>query len=291
MKISPSQKDIDYWVETFLPARDIYYLDDLSGLELPAEGLLLSPRQLLDHPEYGGSAYFSTYEYARLDPNLVNWVLVASPDWFAALPMLDRAKLFRAQVRLARGLVFDQQVLPGHAFIKMIQHAGVDGKLVLNHFLWNRLDLNLRQQTVERVARFFDGFECESCPEDAPAWVKTHANSFIRSDSANSFGVALFAISGKSEWLEKGVKPQEFKTNLVKLGYQPTDRDEALAGDVTIFFDESGLEKHACYHLGSGLVLNKHGQSKYQALKVTPFTQVLEGWQSHTSKLFALIPG
>lgn len=288
MKLSPTQRDIDYWVETFLPPKDIYYLDEPVSAGNLGTAELLTPSELLAHPEYGSLAYANTYDYEKLDLSRVKWVLVASPDWFPALPMLERAKLFRLQVQLGRGLVLGQEVLPGHAFIKMIQHAGVDGKLVLNHYLWNRLDLNLRQQTAERVARFMDGFECEPCPEDAPAWMKSRANSFIHSDGANGFGATLFAASGNPDWLEKNVSREEFRAELGALGFQQIDRDNSLSGGITVFYDGSGLERHACYQLGNGLVLNKSGQSKYQALKVSKVDQVLEGWPGFKPSSFVV---
>ena len=289
MNLSPTQKDIDYWVETFLPAKDIYYLDGsyapgrLEGTELlPAEDLWA-------HPEYGSVAYTNAYEYWKMNPARVKQVLIAQPAWFAALPMPERAVLFRQQVQLERGLVFGLDVLHGHAFRKMIQHAGVDGKLVLNHYLWNRLDLNLKQQTTERVAKYWESFECEPCPEDAPSWVNARANSFVHFDGSTSFGAALFGASGEAAWLEKWVWQEEFIGNLASLGYQETGRSDPLPRDVTIFYDDSGREAHACYQLSNGLVLNKSGQTKYQALKVVRYAQVVEDCPSLKPRHFALV--
>ena len=286
MNLSPTQKDIDYWVETFLPPKDIYYLD---GVYIPdrLEGTeLLPPEGLLAHLEYGSMAYTNAYEYWKMDPGLVKQILVAPPDWFVALPMPERAMLFRQQVQLKRGLVFGLDVLHGHAFRKMIQHAGVDGKLVLNHYLWNRLELNLKQQTTERVAKYWESFDCEPCPEDAPDWVTDRANSFLHIEGANGFGAALFAASGDASWLEKWVWQEEFLGSLASLGYQEAGHSEPLPGDVTVFYDESRREVHACYQLSNGLVLNKSGQSKYQALKVVPYVQVLEDWKGSNPILF-----
>jgi hypothetical protein len=289
MKLSPTQNDIDYWVETFLPAKDIYYLDDNFTL-IDTEGTeLLQPKDLLAHPEYGSLAYANAYEYWKMDPARVKQVLVAVPDWFETLPMLERATLFRQQVQLERGLVFGQEVLHGHAFTKMIQHAGVDGKLVLNHYLWNRLDLNLKQQTTERVAKYWESFECEPCPENAPTWVKIRANSYVHFEGANCFGAALFAASGDAAWLEKRVWQEEFLSNLVVLGYQEVGRSDPLPGDVTVFYDDSGREAHACYQLANGLTLNKSGQTKFQALKVIGYDQVLEDWKNLSPRHFALV--
>ena len=287
MKLSPTQKDIDYWVETFLPANDIYYLDGNSDFTILDSNELLTVQALLSHPVYGSIAYTNTYEFWKLDSARVKQVLVAPPGWFAALPMQERAKLFRLQVQLGRGLVFGQDVLPGHAFKKMIQHAGVDGKLVLNHFLWNRLDLNIRQQTVERVARYWDDFECENCPEEAKAWVKTRANSFIHFDGVNAFGAALFGASGDAAWLEKRVRTEEFRAELTRLGYQQTDRSDPLLGDISVFYDEVEQEQHACFQLSNSLALNKNGQTKYQALKVTRYDRVLVDWQNLRPRHFA----
>lgn len=289
MHLSPTQKDIDYWVETFLPSKDIYYLDGsytpgrLEGTELlPAENLLA-------HPEFGSMAYTNAYEYWKMNPARVKQVLIAQPDWFAALPMPERAVLFRQQVQLERGLVFGLDVLHGHAFRKMIQHAGVDGKLVLNHYLWNRLELNLKQQTTERVAKYWESFECEPCPEDAPTWVKARANSFVRFEGANAFGAALFGTSGEAVWLEKWVWQEEFIGSLTSLGYREAGRSDPLPGDVTIFYDDSGREAHTCYQLPNGLVLNKSGSSKYQALKAIRYAQVLEDWKNLNSRHFAYV--
>jgi|GEM_PF-1945092 len=291
MNLSPTQKDIDYWVETFLPAKDIYYLDGSYTPGHLEETELLPAENLLAHPKYGNMAYTNAYEYWKMDLARVKQVLVAQPDWFAALPMPERAVLFRQQVQFERGLVFGMDVLHGHAFRKMIQHAGVDGKLVLNHYLWNRLDLNLRQQTVERVARHWDDFECEACPEEAPGWVQTQANSFIHFDGANAFGAALFGASGEAGWLEKYVQQEEFRVGLMDLGYQQADRSDPLPGVITVFYDESGLEQHACYQLEDGLVLNKSGQTKYQALKVVRYAQVLEDCPSLKPRHLALMKG
>ncbi len=291
MKLSPTQKDIDYWVETFLPPKDIYYLNANSDFPIPEDAELFTIQDLLTHPEYSSLAYANTYAYYNLNPANIRFVLAVEPGWFASLPMPERARLFRLQVQLGRGMVFGQVALPGHFFNKMIQHAGVDGKLVLNHYLWNRLDLNVRQQTAERVARYIDGFDCEACPQAAPAWVKTLANSFIHSDGTNSFGVALFAASGNPAWLEKNVSPKEFRAELAALNFQQTDRDNPLSGDITVFYDASGLERHACYQLGSGLVLNKSGQNKYQALKVIKFDQVLKDHENLNCCHFALDKG
>ncbi|HSN94488.1 MAG TPA: hypothetical protein VLR89_05450 [Anaerolineaceae bacterium] len=287
MNLSPTQKDIDYWVETFLPAKDIYYLD---GSYTPSrlEGTELLPvKDLLAHLEYGNMAYTNAYEYWRMDPARVKQVLVASPDWFAALPMPERATLFRQQVQLERGLVFGLDVLHGQAFKKMIQHAGIDGKLVLNHYLWNRLELNFKQQTTERVAKHWESFECEPCPEEVPVWVKTRANSFVHFEGTNGFGAALFGASGDEAWLTKWVWQEEFLANLGSLGFQEAGHSEPIPGDVTIFYDGSGREAHACYQLSNGLVLNKSGQSKYQALKVIRYDQVLEDWKKFNPRHFA----
>ncbi len=289
MKLSVTQKDIDYWVETFLPGKDIYYLDGGSEFSNLEGTEVLSVAELLAHPNYGSFAYANAYEYGKIDPAKVKKVLVAPPNWFAALPMQERAKLFRLQVQLGRGLVFGVDVLPGHAFKKMIEHAGVDGKLVLNHFLWNRLDLNLQQQTAERVARHWDNFECEIYPEEAPAWVKTRANSFIHIEGANSFGASLFGASGEADWLEKWVSPAEFRLGLKALVYQKVDRGHPLPADITVFYDEFELEQHACYQLTDNLVLNKSGQNKYHALKVTRYDQVLEEHPNLKLHHFALV--
>jgi hypothetical protein len=106
MKLSPTQNDIDYWVETFLPAKDIYYLDGNPTLNCTEEMELLQTQDLLAHPEYGSLAYTNAYEYWKMDLASVKQVLVAAPDWFETLPMLDRATLFRLQVQLKRGMVF-----------------------------------------------------------------------------------------------------------------------------------------------------------------------------------------
>ena len=289
MNLSPIQKDIDYWVETFLPAKDIYYLDGSYTPGHLEETELLPAENLLAHPKYGNMAYTNAYEYWKMDLARVKQVLVAQPDWFAALPMPERAVLFRQQVQFERGLVFGMDVLHGHAFRKMIQHAGVDGKLVLNHYLWNRLDLNLKQQTTERVAKYRESFECEACPEDAPSWVNARANSFVHFDGSTSFGAALFGASGDAAWLEKWVWQEEFIGSLASLGYQEADRSDHLPGDVMVFYDESGLEQHACYQLSKDLVLNKSGQTKYQALKVVRYAQVLEKLSNLKLRHFALV--
>ena len=288
MNLSPTQKDIDYWVETFLPPKDIYYLDGSTVLSNLEGTEILSAENLLGHPDYGSMAYANTYEYWNLDPALVKQVLVAPPGWFAALPMPERAVLFHQQVQLKRGMVFGLDVLHSHAFRKMIQHAGIDGKLVLNHYLWNRLELNLKQQTTERVAKYWESFECEPCPEDAPTWVKACANSFVHFEGANSFGAALFAASGDAAWLEKWIWQEEFIGSLAGLAYQEARRSEPVPGDVTVFYDDSEREAHACYQLSNGLVLNKSGQSKYQALKVIKYAQILEDWKNLRLCHFAL---
>ena len=288
MNLSPTQKDIDYWVETFLPAKDIYYLDGSYTPGRLEETEILQVADLLAHPEYGSIAYTNAYEYWKMDPARVKQVLVAQPDWFAALPMPERAVLFRQQVQLERGLVFGLDVLHGHAFRKMIQHAGVDGKLVLNHYLWNRLDLNLKQQTAERVAKYWESFECELCPEEAPIWVKARANSFVHFEGANDFGATLFGASGEAAWLEKWVWQEEFIGSLASLGFQEADRIEPMAGDVTIFYDDFGREVHACFQLPNGLVLNKSGQSKYQALKVVGYAKFWMTGKNLIPRHFAL---
>ena len=210
MRISPDQKVIDYWVETFLPPKDIYYLS--ASYQLPlGEGVERMPlADFLAHPEYSGLPYNNTYEFWRIEKAEVATVLVAEPGWFNGLPMPERARLFQQQVLLNRGLVFGLDVLHGHAYKKIIQHAGVEGKLVLNHLLWQRFDLNAKQQTVERVARYWEDFDAEECPEDAPDWVKAKANQFINKEGPNCFGASLFGASGDEAWLDSWVWQDAF---------------------------------------------------------------------------------
>lgn len=60
MKLSPTQKDIDYWVETFLPPKDIYYLNANSDFPIPEDAELFTIQDLLTHPEYSSLAYANT---------------------------------------------------------------------------------------------------------------------------------------------------------------------------------------------------------------------------------------
>ncbi|MEA4811012.1 MAG: hypothetical protein VB108_00390 [Anaerolineaceae bacterium] len=286
MQVSPEQADVDYWVRTLLPPKDVYFLDD-SFEPLQAKGAeVLAVDALLSHPQYGSLVYNNAYEYWNINKAKVRRALAAEPDWFGGLPMPERARLFRAQATLGRGMVFGKEVLHGHAFAKMIEHAGVEGKLVLNHFLWNRLDLNMQQQTVERVAKYWEDFDCEPCPLDASVWIRERANRFIHQEGCNCFAASLFGASGQAAWLEKWVWKEEFLRALGELGFEAGNDETPQAGDISVFYDEYGREVHTCFHLSEEKVLNKSGQTKYNALKVLCYQQVLEDWKTCSPRLF-----
>ncbi len=282
MHLSPSQEDIDYWVSTLLPPKDVYYLD---GHYRPAPDPryeIIPVTDLRDHPQYGAIEYLNAYEYWAMDNDKTREVLVSEPDYFASLPMPERARLFGLQVALKRGMVFDNDVLRGKAFQKMIQHAGVEGRLVLNHLIWERMNLNIRQQTAQRVARSWeDDWEVEDLPASLAPHIQQIANTWLHAEGANCFGVALYAAANAGEWLHTWVDQATFLSGIEASGYLLSADTQEQAGDLLLFYDAKDHLRHAAFAVEQGLVLNKNGQVKFQPVKLLRTQKLLDEWPDH----------
>ncbi|TCI72344.1 hypothetical protein EVJ22_06720 [Exiguobacterium sp. SH0S7] len=287
IKLAPSEAVINEWIKSFMPAHDLYFIDErlLSRLD-HSPGILLIPREeFSQHPTYRDISVANSYTYWTVDP-VATHVVHAPSGWLTSLPDALRSDVLTFQATVGRGLVFrltdDESRREWMPYI-----INVDGvrHLVLQQDVWTLMTNFERRQLVLNYAKEWDVWDAHDLPLEAPSHLTRYANMFSTEAGSNCLAATLFAVTGEDWLITQWVHPKTFLQTLAHASYTQVDA-AAEAGDVLTFWDDAGRLQHATYRIDDELFFNKNGQTMFNPWKVIDETELRAAWGAFTVKIY-----
>ncbi|MFS0780596.1 hypothetical protein [Bacillus sp. 1P06AnD] len=279
MKLIPTDSDIQFWIDTYVPLKDLFFITevDLEKLNIDVRHVLLMPsKEFFQHPSYSQIGFVNSYEYWNIKK--CTYVIVARPEWIEQLPEKKRAYLLNVQIEIGRGLVW-----PISFFEKGVNLPSryiVGESIVIQRNMWDMLSADIKKAAMMKmVGKWWEDGKCEAIHDGVPSHVKLYANSFGRHEGANCLAAVIFAVSGTEWMMNEWLHQETFLECLKQHLYSETAAEVFFAGDVAVWKDGNGVIQHASYYCGEQIFFNKQGQTTYNAWKLVAENDLMVEWQ------------
>lgn len=288
-KIEPSEKQLEKWVEQYVPSKDFFFVQEkhllLFEKEL-AHVLLIPKEEFFNHASYRQIQLANSFEYWNLSKD-VDYVIVADAAWITELTSAKRAELLAIQLKMNRGLIFPlayfSEIPP---FLK--EDAVVENEeefIVLYVNLWEKLSVPVKENLMMEYSRQWDEWVGEEMPEGLPLLLKKYANTFPETGSSNCLAATLFAVSHQEWMIHEWVHPQTFAKKLHRT-HDLIETKELCEGDVLVWKTVDGQVQHASYHIGNQLFFNKSGQTFFNPWKIVGFEELQAEWNRYELHIY-----
>ncbi|MDN4608510.1 hypothetical protein [Sporosarcina highlanderae] len=291
--IRPTQKQLDKWIENYIPEKDLFFLraNDLPVYQNELQGALLFPRkEFFKHSSYTGIQMVNSYMYWNISKD-AEFVVVSHPDWISSLPSEKQEALFTLQYKLGRGLTGPLSLLTDNNLIPQDYVIEVNGEQIgiLQRAMWIGLPTSIKEEIICKTAQFYDEWTSIQAPATIPAHLKKYANTFSTKPGANCLAAALYAISSSpdmDEWIiHEWVHDETFALGLKSADFAKT-KEEFTGGDVVVWVDENEIIKHAAYCIEDKLFFNKNGQTYFNPWKIVEWEELNESWKRFTPVVY-----
>ncbi|WP_252504303.1 hypothetical protein [Sporosarcina sp. Marseille-Q4943] len=295
--IKPTQQQLDYWIEKYIPEKDLYFLrtNDLPLFQNDLQGALVFPRaEFFGHSSYNGIEMVNSYMYWKISKE-AEFVIVAQPEWIASLSADTRQKLFTLQYELGRGLVGPITLLSDQDSFPKDYILEVNGERlgVLQRAMWMKLPTSIKEEIVRKTAQQYDEWTSMQPPAATPSHLTNYANTFSTEPGANCLAATLFAISSDpdlDEWIiHEWVHGEAFKQKLAQASFTEVE-DRFQEGDAVVWMDENGNVQHAAYCIDGQLFFNKNGQTFFNPWKIVDWAELEEEWERFTPSVYRKNP-
>lgn len=289
-EIQPSKDQIDHWIKAYVPEKDLFYLreKDLITFENHLHNVLIIPKEeFFEHASYKQIQLVNSYEYWNLSKE-VEFIIVATPDWFINLSVQKKMILNSIQLEVGRGLVFPVSLRSNRDSIPEENIVEADGKsyVVLQSDMWKTLPNSIKETLIKEYASQWDKWTCYDFSKRLPFHLKKYANTFPLDAGSNCLSATLFAIS-QQEWIiYEWVHPKTFVQGLKRCHYSIKNKEELYAGDVVTWENTDGIIQHASYHIGDNLFFNKNGQTFFNPWKVVDWSELKEEWSNYSITIY-----
>ncbi|MBD7986316.1 hypothetical protein H9649_17230 [Sporosarcina sp. Sa2YVA2] len=280
MKIKPTQKNLEAWIENLVPNKDLFFLtNDFLNHQIDILDVLLMPiDEFFNHSTYKQIDYVNSYLYWNIKN--AQYVLIADKSWIGSRSADEQAIIFNAQIECARGLVVPIDFV--NELEKIPPNYIVDKRIFIQREMWENLDFIVKGQLLNKmVYEWWDNGDCEAAPPTMPGFLKPYANTFGYKQGSNCLAAVLYAISkGKQEWfIHEWVHQKTFLETLSQYAYQEYEGEGMNEGDIVIWKDKNDTVQHAAYYIGDGLYFNKHGQTIFNPWKILKEEQLYKVWE------------
>lgn len=291
-KIEPSETQIKKWVESYVPPKDFFFLQEehLPLFEEESAQVLLIPKdEFFNHASYRQIQLVNSYEYWGLSKD-VDYVIVAGAEWITNLAPSKKETLLAIQLKMNRGLIFPVSYfseVPDFLKENLVKN-NEDEFIVLTANLWKQLPFELKEQLMKEYSRQWDEWLSEEVPEQLPLLMKKYVNTFPAEGGSNCLAATLFAISQQEWMIHEWVHPQTFAEKLSRTN-SFIETDELSEGDVLVWKTVDGQIQHASYHIGNQLFFNKSGQTFFNPWKIVSFSELQAEWSQYSLNVYRLI--
>ncbi|WP_026695682.1 hypothetical protein [Peribacillus kribbensis] len=286
--ITPTNEQLERWVERFVPEKDLFFLDkvELSKIKDELNEVLVIPKkEFFNHPSYRQIELLNSYTYWNI-ASKTQYVIVAPPSWIKNLEKQKKRKILHNQISIGRGLIFPLSFFSNSSIPQ--DHIFVDeGKevVVLQYDIWNELPYSIKVNAIKAYARLWDSWTCCDIPIRIPEHIRKYANNFSIVSGSNCLAATLFAIT-KQEWMiNEWIHPATFKEGLERANYSLVN-DEIKNGDVITWVNEDGVIQHSSYYIGNNLLFNKNGQTFFNPWKIITWRELNEEWNHYEKKIY-----
>lgn len=289
MNIQPSEIQLKKWVETYVPEKDLFFIqeEDLPLFDEELGQVLLIPKdEFFNHASYRQIQLANSYEYWNLSKEVYS-VIVATENWIIELPPSKKERLLQIQLKMNRGLIFPLSYfseLP--LFLEESVVIEKEKKLiVMTADLWKRMSITEREQLLRKYAQQWDEWTSEETPEHLSLVIRKYANTFPTEGGSNCLAATLFAMT-RQEWIiHEWVHPNTFKEMLSRT-HQLVETETLIEGDVAVWQAADGQIQHASYHIGNQLFFNKNGQTFFNPWKIICFHELQVEWHQYAINIY-----
>lgn len=267
-EIIPSKENIDYWIKTLLPSKDVWFFKqkpNFYNVEIIDMANYLR--------EYDSLEYINSYFHWLVKKN-AKYVIIDETNWILSLTDKERNFVYKEQIELERGLIIENTSSLSNN--KEIADALCDNNIILSNSIFNSLDYALKEQLAIAYAKEQDNWTCYDIKIENTK-LNAVKNSFINNEGTNCLAIVLYAITLDDKYLTSWVKQKEF--NCLLADYNVIEKNKLEYGDVLIFYDDNNTIHHSCFALGNNLFLNKSGQSKFNPVVVQSYENIVNDWQ------------
>lgn len=291
-KIEPSETQIKKWVESYVPLKDFFFLQEehLPLFEEESAQVLPIPKdEFFNHASYRQIQLVNSYEYWNLSKD-VDYVIVAGAEWITNLAPSKKETLLAIQLKINRGLIFPVSYfseVPDFLKENLVKN-NEDEFIVLTANLWKQLPFELKEQLMKEYSQQWDEWLSEEVPEQLPLLMKKYVNTFPAEGGSNCLAATLFAISQQEWMIHEWVHPQTFAEKLSRT-HSFIETDELSEGDVLVWKTVDGQIQHASYHIGNQLFFNKSGQTFFNPWKFVSFSELQAEWSQYSLNVYRLI--
>lgn len=293
MQISPTNEQINAWIKSFIPDKDIFFIreQDLKAFDDYLSKVLVIPKaEFFNHRSYGQIQFINSYMYWAVSSK-AEYVIVAPPSWITKLPQQKKSDMLNIQSKMGTGLIFpislfsSREHIPNEYIVNITKDDNEyftryvanenERFVVIRYDLWNNLPHTVKVNAITSYARIWDDWKSYEFPIQTPNHIKKYGNKFTTVSGSNCFAATLFAITGEDWMIHEWVHPETLLNGLSRAEYYFIN-DEMRSGDVITWVDSDNVVKHACYYIDNNLVFNKNGQTFFEPWKITHFEHVNE---------------
>lgn len=285
MQIQPTADVLAYWITSYVPEKDLFFLteEQYQSKINKLDALVMPIDEFFSHNTYSQIDYANSYEYWNIKH--AKYVIVAESDWLEQQTEEDRVFILSAQVHCERGMT-----LPV-SFIEHLEHIPADyiqeKHVVLQRAMWERMGIFTKEQLLTTmVYEWWDKGDCLNIPESLPTYLRPFANRFGIQQGANCLAAVLYAVTGGNQpgLIHEWIFQDTFLEKLKQCHYQMVESNPPTKQDVIVWQDEQGIIQHAAYCIDENMFFNKHGQTIFNPWKLLSMEQLEKEW-GHLKKI------
>lgn len=273
MRISPTKKNINYWIKTLMPEHDVWFFRKKPTFD---NCNILTIKEYLN--KYDRMDYNNAYCHWLVKGN-AKYVICDQGNWILTLTDEERLFVYQEQIDCERGLIIEDCRMN---VSNIINKAILKDKIILSNAVFNKLSKKDKEIIVIQYAQEQDDWSTNDV-KSSEKYLKMVANTFINHEGCNCLATVLYAITKDKNYLKKWITQQEF-LNFFN-GYIEISNEEFRSGDVVVFYDNDNCIQHSCFALNESLFLNKSGQSKFNPILALTFKEVCKDWNDLNYKI------
>lgn len=272
IKIKPTEKTIETWIESFYPTYDMYVFDAYPNFINKEHCIIMPKDDFFEHSVYNTLKMNNSYHFWAISDR-ASYVIVADQGWFDSQTLKQQNEITKNQVTLNRGLLIsidDLKETPS----KYIH----EDKIVLSKALFESLDHQTKKDIIIKIAQDFDEWESYIKPDHLSDHIDQIVNTFVEKEGINCFSTTLYAITNNAFIFNQWVWSNTFLGYLKQLKYQKVESVDVNEGDVVVVnYQKQPI--HAAYALTKNLLLNKNGQTAYNPIKIVDLKYIQENFE------------